>query len=52
MGIYDENGNLNENDWMIRAAHWAGSHYILVQRILLLLVLIIIGGIVWSIVNN
>lgn len=52
MGIYDKNGNLNENHWMFRAARWAGWHYKLLQRILLLLILIIVGGILWSIVYN
>jgi len=52
MGVYDENGNLNDNHWMFRAARWAGWHYKLVRWILLLLMLMIVGGIWWSIVNN
>lgn len=25
MGLYDENGNLNDNHWMFVSARWAGS---------------------------
>lgn len=52
MGIYDENGNLNENYWMFRAARWVGSHYKLARRILLLLILIIVGVLLWGITYN
>ena len=52
MGIYDENGNLNNNHWMFRVARWAGSHYKLVRWTLLLLISIIVGVILWSITNK
>ena len=52
MGIYDENGNLNENYWMFRAARWAGWHYKLIRWILLLLILIVVGIILWSFAIN
>lgn len=52
MGIYDENGNLNDNHWMFRTARWAGSHYKLLRWILLLSILIIVGVILWGIANN
>lgn len=52
MGIYDENGNLNDNHWMFRAARWAGSHHKILRWTLLLLILIIVGLILWSILNN
>lgn len=52
MGIYDENGNLNDNHWMFRVARWAGSHYKLVRWTLLLLISIIVGVILWSITNK
>jgi hypothetical protein len=52
MGIYDENGNLNENYWMFRAARWAGSHYKLLQWTLILLIMVIVGVLLWGIVNN
>lgn len=52
MGIYDENGNLNENYWMFRAARWAGSHYKLVRWTLRLLILIIVGVLLWVITYN
>ena len=52
MGIYDENGNLNDNHWMFRAARWAGWHYKLVRWILRLLILIIAGVILWGFANN
>jgi hypothetical protein len=52
MGIYDENGTLNENYWMLRAARWAGWHYKLVRWILLLLILIVVGIILWSFAIN
>lgn len=52
MGIYDENGNLNDNHWLFRAARWAGSHYKIVRWIILLFMLIIVGAILWSIANN
>ena len=52
MGIYDENGNLNENYWMFRAARWAGWHYKLVRWILIFLFLVIVGVISWSVTHN
>lgn len=52
MGIYDENGNLNDNHWMFRAARWVGWHYKLVRWILILLILIIAGVILWGFANN
>ena len=52
MGNYDENGNLNENYWMFRAARWAGWHYKLVRWILLLLILIVVEIILWSFAIN
>lgn len=52
MGLYDENGNLNENYWMSRAARWAGSHYKLVRWTLRLLILIIVGVLLWGITYN
>lgn len=52
MGIYDENGTLNDNHWVLKAARWAGSHYKLLRWTLLLLILIIVGLILWSILNN
>ena len=52
MGIYDENGNLNENHWMFVAARWAGSHYKLIRWILLLSILIIVGVLLWSFAKN
>lgn len=52
MGIYDENGNLNDNHWMFRTARWAGWHYNLLRWILIFLFLIIVGVILWGIANN
>ena len=52
MELYDENGNLNDNHWMFRVARWVGSHYKLVRRILLLLILIIVGVLLWGITYN
>ena len=52
MGIYDENGNLNENYWMFRVARWVGSHYKLVRWTLRLLILIIVGVLLWVITYN
>ena len=52
MGIYDENGNLNDNHWMFRAARWAGWHYKLLRRTLILFIMIIVGIFLWSIINN
>ena len=52
MGIYDENGNLNDIHWMFRAARWAGWHYNLLRWILLLLILIIVGVLLWGITYN
>ena len=52
MGIYDENGNLNDIHWMFRAARWAGWHYNLLRWILLLLILIVVGIILWSFAIN
>ena len=48
MGLYDENGNLNDNHWMFVSARSAGSHYKLARRILLLLILIIVGVLLWG----
>ena len=52
MGLYDENGNLNDNHWMFVSARWTGSHYKLARRILLLLILIIVGVLLWGITYN
>ena len=52
MGIYDENGKLNDNHWMFKVARWAGWHYKLARRILLLLILIIVGVLLWGITYN
>ena len=52
MGIYDENGNLNENHWMFVAARWAGSHYKLIRWTLILLMIIIVGVLLKGIANN
>ena len=52
MGIYNENGNLNDNHWMFRAARWAGSHYKLVRWTLTLLIMIVVGIILWGFANN
>ena len=52
MGLYDENGNLNDNHLVLKAARWAGSHYKLARRILLLLILIIVGVLLWGITYN
>lgn len=52
MGLYDENGNLNDNHWMFVSARWAGSHYKLVRWTLRLLILIIVGVLLWGITYN
>ena len=52
MGIYDENGNLNDNHWMFRVARWAGSHYKLLGWTIIFLFLIIVGVILWGITNK
>jgi hypothetical protein len=52
MRIYNEDGTLNDNNWMFVAARWAGSHYKLARRILLLLILIIVGVLLWGITYN
>lgn len=52
MGLYDENGNLNDNHWMFVAARWAGSHYKLVRWTLRLLILIIVGVLLCGITYN
>ena len=52
MGIYDENGNLNDNHWMFVSARWAGAHYKLVRWTLRLLILIIVGVLLWVITYN
>ena len=52
MRLYDEEGKLNDNHWMFKAARWAGLHYKLLRWILLLLMSIIVGVILWSIVNS
>ena len=51
MGIYDENGNLNDNHWMFRAARWVGSHYKLARWTIIFLFFIIVGVILWDITN-
>lgn len=51
MGIYNEDGTLNDSHWMFVAARWLGSHYKLL-RTLILLVMIVVGVILWSIINN
>ena len=52
MGLYDENGNLNDNHWMFVSARWAGSHYKLVRWTLRLLILIIVGVLLCGITYN
>ena len=52
MEIYNEDGTLNDNHWMFVSARWAGSHYKLARRILLLLILIIVGVLLWGITYN
>ena len=52
MGIYDDNGNLNDNHWMFRAAYCAGSHHKLLRWSLILLIIIMVGVILWSISKN
>ena len=51
MGIYDENGNLNDNHWMFRVARWVGSHYKLLRWTTIFLFFIIVGVILWGITN-
>lgn len=52
MGLYDKNGDFNDNHLVLKAARWAGSHYKLARRILLLLILIIVGVLLWVITYN
>lgn len=52
MGLYDENGNLNENHWIFVSARWAGSHYKLLRWALMFFILIIVGAILWGITYN
>ena len=52
MGLYDESGKLNDNYWVFLAARWDGSHYKVLRWTLLLLMMIIVGVILWSIINN
>ena len=53
MGIYDdENWQLDENHWILKAASWLGSHYKLVRWTLFFLLLIIGGVIWWNIAKN
>ena len=51
MGLYDKNGDFNDNHWVLKAARWAGSHYKVARRILLLLILIIVGVLILIIVG-
>ena len=52
MGLYDKNGDFNDNHLVLKAARWAGSHYKLARRIILLLILIIVGVLLWGITYN
>ena len=52
MGIYDKDGNLNDNHWVLKAARWAGSHYKLIRWTLILLMIIIVGVLLKGIANN
>ena len=52
MRIYNEDGTLNDNNWMFVAARWAGSYYKLLRWTLMFFILIIVGAILWSIINN
>ena len=52
MGIYNEDGTLSDGHWMFVAARWAGSHYKLLRWDLMFFILIIVGAILWSIINN
>ena len=31
MGLYDKNGDLNDNHWVLKAARWAGVGVILLD---------------------
>ncbi len=52
MRIYNEDGTLNDNNWMFVDARWAGSHYKLLRWTLILFIMIIVGIFLWSIINN
>ena len=52
MRIYNEDGTLNDNNWMFVSARWSGSHYKLVRWTLRLLILIIVGVLLWVITYN
>ena len=43
MKLHNEDGTLNEEHWLCKAAYWSGSHYKFVRFIKILLLLIVVG---------